>query len=164
MARYMNFIGVTNVAIPLPETVPAEVYANLPRHNFIDDLVWQKLKSLNLTPSPPVDDAKFMRRVYLDLAGRIPTTEQAVAFLDSEDADKRAKLIDELLASEHFGQQFGRVWRDWICPPELPSDMNSGKQPHQQARDLGKWLGEKFNAGEPWDKITRDVLTVEGAL
>ena len=130
----------------------------------IDQHVDTFLKEADLTAAGRSDDAEFLRRVYLDLSGRIPTAEQARDFLNSEDTDKRVKLIDALLASDEFGEQFGRTWRDWICPPELPSDMNSGKQPHQQARELGKWLGEKFNANESWDKITRDILTVEGKI
>ena len=75
-----------------------------------------------------------------------------------------AKLIDTLLATPQYGEQFGRTWRDWICPPELPSDANSGKQPNTEAQNLGKWLGTRFAAGDPWDAIARDVLTVEGDI
>ena len=113
---------------------------------------------------PRSDDAEFLRRAYLDLTGRVPTAEQAVAFLDSKDQDKRAKLIDTLLATPQFGEQLGRTWRDWICPPELPSDANGGRQPHLEAQKFGKWMGERFAAGDPWDKITRDILTVDGEI
>lgn len=110
------------------------------------------------------DDAEFLRRVYLDLIGCTPTAAQASAFLDSTDADKRAKLIDELLASPQFGEQFGRTWRDWICPPELPSDANGGKQPHNEAQNLGKWIAARVNAKEPWDKIVAQIVAVEGEI
>jgi hypothetical protein len=113
---------------------------------------------------PRGDDPEFLRRVYIDLTGRVPTAEQAIAFLDSKDPDKRAKLIDTLLASPQFGEQFGRTWRDWICPPELPSDANGGKQPNTEAQNLGKWLGTRFAAGDTWDKIAREILTVEGEI
>lgn len=130
----------------------------------IDRHVDRALASAKLQAAPRSDDAEFLRRVFLDLTGRVPTAEQAVAFLDSKDADRRAKLIDTLLATSQFGEQLGRTWRDWICPPELPSDANGGKQPHAEAQNLGKWLGTRFAAGDSWDKITREVLTVDGEI
>jgi len=137
---------------------PKEVASTIDRH------LTTRLSALKLTPSPRSDDAELLRRAYLDLAGQLPTAEQALAFLDSTEADKRSKLIDALLASPRFGEQFGRTWRDWITPPELPSDANGGKQPHKEAQALGKWLGERFSAGDSWAKITRDVLAVDGEI
>jgi hypothetical protein len=137
---------------------PAKVAAAIDQH------IERGLAPSKLKAAPRSDDAEFLRRIYLDLTGRIPTAAQAVAFLDSPAADKRAKLIDELLATPQFGEQLGRTWRDWICPPELPSDPNSGKQPHQQAQDLGRWLGVRFSAGDSWDRITREILTVNGEI
>ena len=130
----------------------------------IDQHLNKGLASAKLKAVPRSDDAEFLRRVYIDLTGRVPTAEQAVTFLDSKDADKRAKLIDALLATPQFGEQLGRTWRDWICPPELPSDGNGGRQPHKEAQELGKWMGQRFAAGESWDKITRDILTVDGEI
>jgi hypothetical protein len=87
-----------------------------------------------------------------------------VAFLDSKAPDRRAKLIDALLAVPQFGEQLGRTWRDWICPAELPSDGNGGQQPHKEARNFGKWLGVRFAAGDTWDRIARDILSVDGEI
>lgn len=137
---------------------PSEVAAAIDKH--IDGF----LEDAKLRPAEPSDDVEFMRRLYLDLIGRVPTAEQAAEFLDSRDVDKRVKLIDQLLAMPEFGRQFGRTWRDWVCPPELPSDDNGGAQPYKQADEFGAWLGDKFAAGEPWDKITRDILTVTGEI
>src|SRR5262249_25733019 len=102
----------------------------------IDHHLDQALAAAKQTPAPSTDDAEFLRRVYLDLTGRVPTAEQAAAFLDSRDPDRRAKLIDALLATPQFGEQLGRTWRDWVCPPELPSDGNGGSQPHEEARNF----------------------------
>jgi hypothetical protein len=143
---------------PKEKHTPKEVAAAIDQH------LNKGLAAAKLKTSSRSDDAEFLRRVYIDLAGRVPTAEQVVAFLDSKDADKRAKLIDALLATPHFGEQLGRTWRDWICPPELPSDGNGGAQPHKQAQDLGKWMGERFAAGDSWAKITRAILTVDGEI
>ena len=92
---------------------PSQVAAAIDQH--IDGfLVAAKMRSAEQS-----DDVEFMRRLYLDLNGRVPTAAEAAEFLDSSDADKRAQLIDQLLASPDFGRQFGRTWRDWVCPPEL---------------------------------------------
>ena len=130
----------------------------------IDRHINQFLVSASLQAAPLSDDAEFLRRVFLDVIGRVPTAKQAAEFLDSAEPDKRTKLIDSLLATDEFGQQLGRTWRDWICPPELPSGGNAGTQPHQQARAFGDWMGKKFSAGESWDHITRDILTVQGQI
>jgi len=137
---------------------PKQVAAAIDRH--LD----RALAKAKLTAAPRGDDAEYLRRLYLDLTGRVPTAEQAVAFLESKDSDKRAKLIDALLATPQFGEQLGRTWRDWICPPELPSDGNGGKQPITEAQNLGKWFGTRFAAGDSWDKITREILTVDGEI
>lgn len=137
---------------------PQEVAAAVDRH------VETFLGAAKLTPAPRSDDAEFLRRAYLDLAGRVPTAEQAAAFLDDASPDKRAALLDILLASPDFGKEFGRTWRDWISPAELPSDENGGGQPHQQADAFGKWIGERLAAGATWDQIVRDILTVEGEI
>ena len=76
-------------------TAPAET-------NFIDTLVFAQLKRLQINPSQVSDDATFLRRVYLDVTGRLPTVQQSHEFLDSTDANKRSTLIDRLLASPEF--------------------------------------------------------------
>ncbi|MFO0864459.1 MAG: DUF1553 domain-containing protein [Gemmataceae bacterium] len=118
-----------------------------------------KLKAIERT-----DESAFLRRVYLDLAGKTPTAKQAAEFLDSQDADKRSKLIDQLLASADFGEQMGRTRREWVCPPELHSDGNGGQQPFKQSQDLGKWIGTKLNAGDRWDRIVASIVAAEGDI
>jgi len=118
-----------------------------------------------LKGSPPrADDSEFLRRAYLDITGRIPTAAQTTAFLNSKESDKRAKLIDGLLASPNYGEQFGRAWRDWIAPAELPSEGNGGNQPILATQNLGKWFAQRFNEGEGWDVIVRKLLTADGPL
>src|SRR5947209_1579688 len=80
----------------------------------IDQEIQKKLDAEKLKPSPLADDAEFMRRVYLDITGKIPTPEKARAFLDSTEPDKRAKLIDELLAGSDYGRHFGIIWRTML--------------------------------------------------
>ena len=130
----------------------------------IDQHIDRALDAVKLKAMGRTDDAAFLRRVYLDLAGKTPTAKQAAEFLDSKNADKRAKLIDQLLASPDFGEQMGRTWREWICPPELPSDPNGGSQPYKEAQDFGKWIGVRLHAGDGWDKIAKAILAAEGDI
>jgi hypothetical protein len=143
---------------PNEKHMPKDVAAAIDQH-LNKGLTAAKLKVV-----PRSDDAEFLRRIYVDVTGRVPTAEQAITFLDSKDQDKRVKLIDALLATPQYGEQLGRTWRDWICPPELPSDGNGGAQPHQQAQNFGRWMGERFSAGDSWDKITREIITVDGEI
>ena len=130
----------------------------------IDRHVGGFLLTAGLKPVGISDEAAFLRRVSLDLAGRVPTAEEAAKFLDGKAADRRARLIDELLSRPEFGKQFGRTWRDWVCPPELPSGGNAGTQPYGQARAFGDWIGKRLTEGASWARITREILTVKGAI
>ncbi len=131
---------------------------------LIDQQIQARLESLGLEAAPLCDEPDFLRRVYLDLTGRIPTAEQARSYLADNHPEKRRLLIDELLAREEYGDHFGRVWRDWIAPAELPSEGNGGNQPIKATQDLGYWFAGQFNAGRGWDQIVTDLLTVHGSL
>jgi hypothetical protein len=74
--------------------------------NLIDQLIWKKMAADGVAPAPRTSDTEFLRRIYLDLTGRIPAPEQADRFLSDNDANKRVRLIDELLASPSYADQF----------------------------------------------------------
>ena len=106
--------------------------------------------------SPLAEDAEFLRRVALDLTGVIPSADRAAAFLDSKEPDKRAKLIDELLASPRFGRHLADVWQDLLLA------RNSDNR-RLQAAPFTKWLADGFNANKPWDVFVRESPTATGA-
>ena len=83
MARYMGIVAVSTVSVPFPAEVSPGDFAVLPRYNFIDDHVWTKLQRLRLTPSIPATDHAFLRRAYIDIIGRVPTADEARAYLTS---------------------------------------------------------------------------------
>ncbi|MBL8794681.1 MAG: PSD1 domain-containing protein [Planctomycetia bacterium] len=124
---------------------------------LIDREIDQRLARAKVPASPPADDSAFLRRVYLDIVGRIPTAEQAAAFLDDENPDKRRKLIDDLLASPEYGTHFGTVWHNLIVP--LDENKRRIYQP-----PLMQWLADDCNRNEPWDKTVKGLLTAEGAI
>ncbi|OAI55165.1 hypothetical protein AYO44_00170 [Planctomycetaceae bacterium SCGC AG-212-F19] len=122
----------------------------------IDADIDRKLDAAKIMASPTADDAEFLRRVYLDLTGKIPSYEQSRAFLDSKDPYKRTKLIDEILASDAFGEHLAGFWTDLL----IKRDFDNNKNLKTEA--FHKWLAEKFNKGEPWNKIVHEMMTAEG--
>ena len=110
---------------------------------------WQREK---LTPAAPATDAEFLRRVYLDLVGVIPTYEETVAFLADGSPDKRQKLIDRLLDDPRYAQHQADLW-DLILfgrhPPGYDTDKRDGMQ---------RWLREQFAANRPYDQWVRELL------
>ena len=140
------------LATPRVTSGPALTAEQLARH--IDAAILAGLKAEKTDPSPVCSDEEFLRRVYLDLAGQIPTAEQAAAFLDSKEPDKRAKLIDELLASPGVRQAPWPTSGRRCCCRATPTTAASPVLP-----DLVKWLEEQFNANARWDKMVHDLLT-----
>jgi hypothetical protein len=156
MARYMNRIATTSVAIPLPGDVADELYAGLPRNNFIDDLVWQKLKSLKITPSPPADDAKFLRRVHLDIIGRLPTPDEVRSFLADGDAHKRARVVDALLERPEYADHWAAKWADLLRP-------NPYRVGIKAVLNYDAWIRDSFRQNKPYDQFVRELVTAKGS-
>lgn len=129
---------------PLRQIIDAEVKA-----------AWQKE---NLPPAAPADDAAFLRRVYLDLVGTIPSAEEAAAFLKDTDAGKRTKLIDKLLDDPRYAEHQARNY-DLILFGRRPPDNELTTR-----RDaFQKWLRDKFARNEPYNKWARELLLADGA-
>jgi hypothetical protein len=128
----------------------------------IDDRIQAKLDAEGVSRAAPADDAEFLRRVYLDLHGRVPTAEQAAKFLDKNSAEggssgKRAELVDELLADPRFGEYFADLWRKQLMSPAV------NEQRMQSDRFAG-WLAKRFNDNDGWNKIVYDLLTATGKM
>ncbi|HQR41475.1 MAG TPA: DUF1549 domain-containing protein, partial [Gemmatales bacterium] len=142
MARYQNLFAVSNVLIPLPSKPDASLYARLPRYNFIDGLVWDKLQQLNITPAEQAGDATFLRRVSLDLIGRQPSPEESRAFLQDTRTDKRSRLIDSLLSRPEYVDYWANKWADLIRP-------NPYRVGIKATMNLDQWLRDAFRRNQP---------------
>ncbi len=156
MVRFMEKFAVCNVVIPMPERVPDEVYARLPRNNFIDGLVWDKLRRLGLTPSDRAPDHTFLRRAYLDVIGRLPTPEEARAFLADGSPDKRRLLIDRLLERPEYADYWANQWADLLRP-------NPYRVGIKAVYNLDAWLRDAFRRNMPYDQFVRELLTARGS-
>jgi hypothetical protein len=145
-------------ASPQPEAKPSLPPRDpIPVSTAIDRELNTRLTQEKIPASPLASDAEFLRRVSLDITGRIPTAEQAATFLDSKDSQKRRKLIDELLASPNYGQHFGTIWNDLI----VKRDANNRAM---NTSPFKKWLADSFNENRGWDKVVRDMLVSEGTV
>ncbi len=125
----------------------------------LDRLVENQLKHNKATPNPIASDEVFLRRVYLDVAGRIPTLEEATAFLDSVDSEKRAALIDELLNSPDYVSNFYNFWADALRLVDRPQANNIAdpylayiKDSIRTNQRYNAWVYEMLTAdGKVWD-------------
>ena len=117
----------------------------------IDAAIDAKLAHEKVAPAGPADDAEFLRRAFLDIAGIIPTAERAAAFLDSKDPAKQAKLIDELLELPEYARAAGGLWAGLITTEE--PTLKPKFEP---------WLTEQFHKNRPWDAVVRDLIVAEG--
>lgn len=156
MVRYMNHIAVCAVTIPLPGTVPDEVYAKLPRNNEIDQLVWRKLKLLGMLPSASTNDEKFHRRAFLRAIGRLPTPEETRTFLADTNSDKRRTLVDRLLDRPEYADFWANKWADLLRPNPYRVGMKA-------VWTLDAWLRESFRANKPYDQFVRELVTAQGS-
>ncbi len=120
----------------------------------IDDLVAKGYEQSKLSPTRVVNDEEFLRRVYLDLNGAIPTLAQAKAFLDSRDPAKRQKLIDELLDSPGYISHTYNYWADLL--------RISNRTRGDVAGNFPKWIKQSIAQNKPFDQFVREMITAQG--
>jgi hypothetical protein len=128
--------------------------AEQPLRESIDAEIQNAWKQKNIAPPAPADDATFLRRVYLDLVGTIPTYDEGRKFLQDDAADKRSKLIDRLLDDPRFAAHQADVWDLAFFGRNVSDEIRK--------RDaFKKWLADKFAKNEPYDHWVRDLLLAE---
>ncbi|MEK6239178.1 MAG: DUF1549 and DUF1553 domain-containing protein, partial [Planctomycetales bacterium] len=155
MASYMGKVGVFQALIPRPGKIDA--YPKLPEKNFIDRLANQKLRKLNIIPSPPVDDAGYLRRVYVDLLGTLPTSDEAREFLADDHPDRRGRLVEQLLKRPEYADYWALKWADLLRVDRLVLG-------HKGAYAYYRWIHGSFAANKPLDQFARELLLAEGPL
>jgi hypothetical protein len=153
-AKYMDRLAVLRVTVPFPQKVDPVVY-RLAR-SPIDRAVAHRLRELNLEPGPLCTDAEFIRRVYLDVLGTLPTAEEARQFLDSREPDKRARLIDAVLQRPEYAS----VWALKLADLFLMRKEHMGRK---NTLMLHQWLTEQFLGNWPWDQIAADLIAASGS-
>jgi hypothetical protein len=152
MARYQGHVGVYRATIPLGVNTD-----NLPpAKNFVDELVAKKLKALGLPSSQVADDTTFLRRVSIDLAGRLPTLEEAEAFIADQATNKRENLVNRLLDSTDYADYFANKWSAIL--------RNKRRQDTEKNATFSfhEWIRQSLNENTPYDQFVREILTATG--
>lgn len=154
MIRFQEHVSAFMATVPLGRPTP-----NLPApSNFVDEHIFARLKTLGLPPSDRCDDSTFLRRVTLDLTGRIPTVEETRSFLGSTDSQKRAKKIDALLASVGYAEIFANKWAGI-----LRNKTNGGlDQVSRETYGFHAWILASLNANKPFDRFATELITARG--
>ncbi len=151
MVRFQGQVTVFRASIPLG--VPVK---NLPTpKNFVDNQVFGKLKKLGIPPSPLSDDSTFVRRVHLDITGRLPTAEEARSFVESTDPTKRSKLIDRLLDSPGYGDYFGNKWAMVLRNKRARQSLGVSFRFHD-------FIRRSLQNNVPYDQFVRSILAASG--
>jgi hypothetical protein len=152
MVRYQGKVTTFRATVPLGAMVE-----NLPpARNYIDDLVFAKLKTMGMPPSEPCDDATFIRRVSLDIAGRMPSLDETAHFLGDQDPAKRDKLIDTLLASPGYANYFANKWSGLL--------RNKRVRPADAPMNFGfyNWIRDGLRDNKPYNEFVRELLSATG--
>ena len=152
-------VVLTGTVAAQAQTGPYESPAKLAPAGEIDQLVFGKLKQLDIQPANLCSDAVFVRRAYLDVIGTQPTARDASSFILNRDPDKRAKLIDRLLVRDEFADYWAMKWSDLLrVKAEFPIDLWPNA-----AQAYYHWIRSAFAENQPYDQFVRDLLTANGS-
>ncbi len=143
--------------IAVIETPPMKDYPEVPRNNFIDELIFSKLKRVNIVPSALSTDREFVRRVYLDTIGLLPTLEESARFLESKDPQKRARLIDELMERPEFAEVWATRFGDLLRVGLYDQRSKGG-------RLMYSWLRKAMMEDTPYNQFATELITSSGNL
>ena len=154
-AGYMNQFGMFQALVPRPEEISA--WPDMPEHNFIDRHVYDKLQALNILPSGLADDAEYLRRVYLDVIGTLPTIEEVQRFLQDPNEDRRSRIVNALLKRPEYADFWALKWSDLLR-------VERKRLGHKGAYAYYKWIRDSFVANKSYAQFVRELVTAEGAL
>jgi len=139
--------------------VGAEVdnYPTVPTESYVDEEVFSKLRKFNIVPSGLASDAEFLRRVCLDLTGRLPPPAQVRAFLSDKSADKREKVVDALLASPEYVDYWTFRFADLFRVSMFQIGINP-----KWTQEYYEWIREFVETDRPYDEVARERIAAQG--
>jgi hypothetical protein len=153
---YQSRVLYARVISPYTTQIAAADWNNLPQKNFIDKLVLEKLKRLNIAPSKVCTDSEFIRRAYLDATGVLPTAGETEDFLGSKDPAKREKLVDSLLQRDEFVDYWAYKWSDLML-------VSSKKLNRTAVFSFYDWIHQSVKDNKPWDQFAREIFMSTGS-
>lgn len=154
LARYLGHLAP--VRIVFLQNRPMPDLSNFAIHNEIDRLALAQWKELRLQPAELTSDSVFLRRVYLDALGLLPTPNETRTFLADPSPSKREKLIDDLLARPEFAEYWAQKWSDLLRNEEKALDRKG-------VAVFYRWIAAQLAADRPLNEFARDVLAARGS-
>ena len=153
-------VAAVTVAGAQPALNPTyESAAPLSAQSPIDELVFARWKELGIQPANLCSDSVFLRRAWLDVTGTLPTAEEASQFLNNQDPDKRAVLIDRLLERDEFADYWAMKWSDLLrVKAEFPIKLWPNA-----AQAYYHWIRASLRENKPYDQFVREMLTASGS-
>jgi hypothetical protein len=185
-AWFLSRLALATVTVPFDNKLASATFSKAPKRNFIDELVNEKLKALNVPPSPRCSDSEFIRRAFLDTIGTLPTAAEVREFLgDDVAADVRRRttdattgsnsssrqsnesassprrlqrdaLIERLLARPEFVDYWSYKWSDLLL-------VNGAKLPQPAMWSYYQWIRGHVEVNTPWDEFVRQLVTARGS-
>ena len=155
MARFGGLVGVARATIP--SGVEAPKWDEPASRNFIDPLVFRKLRELGLAPSGACTDAEFARRSSIDICGVLPTPGEVIAFEKETDPEKRAKWVDRLLARPEYADLFAMKWSAIL---KNKRGLGNVSQPGTFA--FHGWIRQSLAENKPYDKFVAEIVAARG--
>jgi hypothetical protein len=152
---YSSKIINVRITSPYDTQIPANVFTEAKRRNFIDEQVLAQLQVLHLPPALPADDATFIRRAFVDTIGKLPTADEVRAFLSDGAPDKRDRLIEALLARDEFVDYWAYQWSDLLL-------VNGTRLRPEAVKAFYKWIREQVKSNTPWDEFARQIVLAKG--
>ena len=159
LARYLGEVTAAFITLPR-ETAIADTDFPAPA-NYIDERVFAKLKKLNVQPSALTTDTEFLRRVYQDTIGRLPTPAEIRAFLADTQPDKRARCIDKLLDTSAWIDVRTLALADMLRIH--PRDLGNGAFGERGATLFHEWVRDTVAQNKPYDAFVRELITARGS-
>ncbi len=154
MTRYQGLVAVFRGTIPMG----VKIDRLPPQKNLVDQFVFDKLQRLGMPPSNVSDDATFLRRVTIDVAGRLPTIEETQQFMSDDDADKRDKLVDRLVDSGDYADYFANKWSALLRNRRKSATYTRGTY------GFHAWIRQSLYENKPYDEFVRSILAASGEM
>ena len=154
MIRFQSKVTVFRAIVPLG----APVDDLPPASNYVDKHIFTKLKAVGMPPSEICSDSTFIRRVSLDITGRLPTVKATKAFLADQDPAKRDKLIDQLLDSPEYSDFFANKWSALLRNKRTKTSYQRGNFAFHG------WIRDSLDQNKPYDQFVREVVAASGEV
>lgn len=153
LVRYLEHVETAYLTFLRP--LESFAWNDPPAQNFIDNLVFDKLRQLEILPSDLCSDEEFVRRVYLDVLGVLPSPGESAAFLADAALDKRSKLIDALLDRPEYADFWALKWSDLLR-------INNKQVTATGVHKYRRWIVSAVRDNMPYDQFVRELLTAVG--